>query len=489
MLRYISTKGGVPPVDFEAAVLQGFAGDGGMFVPEMIPQISADQLQQWFNLSFMDLAFEILSLFIDRSIIPANDLKMLIEKSMGTFNHPDLIPVIPLGKDSNQFIMELFHGPTLSFKDVAMGFLVNTVDYFLDRKNEHVSLLVATTGDTGPAAAHASCGKKTIDCWTLYPSGFISEEQERQMTTLEASNVHAVSVENCKDGGDDLDMVIAQMFADKTLVEQLHLSSVNSVNWCRVMFQAIHYFHGYFRTVDSVGEQVAFSVPTGAFGNLFGGYLAREMGLPVAAFICANNSNGVIHRIHETQHFSRESLKQTVSSAIDIALPYNYWRFLYFATGQNPKTIQDWMKTYQEKGTIRFDTPMMDKIKEGFLSAAISDEETLSLISETYQTHDNYLLDPHGAVAVAAAYKLKPNLDADIKIISLATAHPSKFPDITRRALNLDDGVMPDMGTHDSIELVKKRFQHIRVCDCSVLKSALEHGMLSVLENSCHSGS
>ena len=443
MLRYVSTKGGISPVDFETAVLQGFADDGGLFVPEKIPQLSINQLQEWSTLSFNDLAFEILSLFIDQSIIPAVDLQTLIGKSTQTFSHPDIIPVIPLGKDSKQFVMELFQGPTLSFKDVAMGFLVNTIDYFLDRKGERISLLVATTGDTGPAAAHASCGKKTIDCWTLFPRGFISEEQERQMTTLEASNVHAVSVENCQDSADDLDLVIAQMFEDKELVKKLRLSSVNSINWCRVMFQAIHYFYGYFRTVDTVGERIVYSVPTGAFGNLFAGYLAREMGLPVDSFICANNSNGVIHRVHETDHFSRESLKQTVSSAIDIALPYNYWRFLYFVSGHDSEKVRNWIKNYQEQGSIQFDKPMMDQIKKGFLSAAISDEKTLSTISETYQMFNGYLLDPHGAVAVAAANELKSDLDPNIKIICLATAHPAKFPEITRRALNLNDGPLP----------------------------------------------
>lgn len=476
MLKYVSTKGGSSPVDFETAVLKGFADDGGMFVPQEIPRVSMDQLQKWSTLSFNGLAFEVLSLYIDKSIIPETDLRELIAKSTQPFNHPDILPVIPLGKDSNQFIMELFHGPTLSFKDVAMGFLINTMDYFLTRKDEKVSLLIATTGDTGPAAAYASCGKKTIDTWVLYPRGFISEEQERQMTTLGVPNVHAVSVENCPNGGDDLDLVIAQLFEDKKMVEKLNLSSVNSINWCRVMYQAIHYFYAYFKIADKIGDKVAFSVPTGAFGNLFAGYLAREMGLPVASFICANNSNATVHSVLETNRFSRESLKQTPSNAIDIAVPYNYWRFLYFVSGQDGKVIKEWMNQYDEKGSVLFDESMMEKIKQGFLSAAISGEETLSTISETYKICDGYLLDPHGAVAVAAANKLMPNLGADTKIVSLLTAHPSKFPDITRRALKLD-GELPPSGLHDSIEEVKNHFQQVNLCDCSKLKSALIHGM------------
>jgi len=476
MLQYVSTKGGGSPVDFETAVLRGFAEDGGMFVPQEIPRISGEQFSGWSTLSFNDLAFEILSLYIDKSIIPSDDLRKLISKSTETFSHPDIIPVIPLGKKSDHFVMELFHGPTLSFKDVAMGFLINTMDYLLDRRGESASLLIATTGDTGPAAAYASCGKKTIDCWVLYPREFISEEQERQMTTLGEPNVHAVAVENCPDGGDDLDIVIAQMFEDKEQVKNLRLSSVNSINWCRVMFQAVHYFYGYFQTMEKTGDKIVFSVPTGAFGNLFAGYLAREMGLPVQSFICANNRNATVHRVLETNTFSRKKLKQTPSNAIDIALPYNYWRFLYFVSGQDSTAVKRWMGEYQDLGYVEFDEVMMKGIKHGFLSVAVSDEDTLSTIAETYRIADGYLLDPHGAVAVAAANTLVATLEPGTKVISLLTAHPAKFPDITRRALKLD-GDLPSTGLHDSIEKVKDQFQHLRVCDCSKLKAALIYGM------------
>ncbi|MEN8210957.1 MAG: threonine synthase [Thermodesulfobacteriota bacterium] len=481
MLKYISTKGGTSPVDFETAVLKGFADDGGLFVPDSIPEVSAGQLQEWSKLSFNDLACEILSLYIDESIIPADDLKNLVEKSMEGFSHPDIIPVFPLGQDSAHFIMELFHGPTLSFKDVAMGFLINTMDYLLERKGKKVSLLIATTGDTGPAAAHASVGKKNIDCWILFPRGFITEEQERQMTTLDTSNVHAVSVENCPDGGDDLDIVIAQLFANKDLVENFGLSSVNSINWCRVMFQCIHYFYAYFKAAETIGEKIAYSVPTGAFGNLFAGFLAREMGLPVKTFICANNQNASIHRVLETKRFSRKSLKQSVSNAIDIALPYNYWRFLYFISGMNSESLKTWMDEYQTQGYAAFDDSMMGKIRKGFMSAAVSDDETLSAIAQTYKTCDGYLLDPHGAVAVAAVNKLRSGLEPGTKIVTLLTAHPAKFPDITRRALKFDKD-LPPSGMHESIEAVKDQFHQVKLCDCSKLKQALIYGMTSSKE-------
>ena len=479
MLRFLSTKGGVAPVDFETAVLQGYAADGGLFVPEAIPRVAPEKLQQWSGLNFEDLAFEILSLFIDRSIISADELKLLLHNSFKTFEHPQVVPVVPLGTRRGLHVMELFHGPTLSFKDMAMGFLVNCVDFFLQKKGSRVSLLVATTGDTGPAAAHASAGKKTIDCWVLYPRGMISEEQERQMTTLEAPNVHAVGVDGCPNGGDDLDLVITQMFADEGLKKRLQLSSVNSINWCRVMVQTVHYFFGYFRVVDTVGERVVFSVPSGAFGNLFGGYLARMMGLPVETFVCANNDNATLHRVFSSGKFAKKDLKQTVSSAIDIVIPYNFWRYLYFASGCDHNKIRQWMSDFQDHGGVQLDPHTASEVKKGFTSTSITDEQTISTMATVYKDHGGYLLDPHAAVAVAAVGKLSSEFNPDTKVVCLATAHPAKVPDAIRKALALD-GPLPEGAKHKSIEAASDLFQRCRSCDCTQLTHALHHAMESV---------
>ena len=479
MTQFVSTKGGTDPVDFEKAVLQGFAADGGLFVPESIPRIPEARLQEWSRLSFVDLAFEILSLFIAPKIISAQELRELLHDSFNTFESPNVIPVVSLATKPNRYILELFHGPTLSFKDVAMGFLVNTMDFFLKRKNDWVSLVVATTGDTGPAAAHASAGKPSIDCWVLYPAGMISQEQERQMTTLEAPNVHAVGVNGCPDGGDDLDLVLAQMFADDRLKQQLKLSSVNSINWCRVMVQAVHYFYAYFRVAEQVGEEIVFSVPSGAFGNLFGGYLARTMGLPVEKFICANNQNATLHRALSTGRLTKEDLKPSVSSAIDIVVPYNFWRYLYFANGQNPGKIKQWMNEFQNRGSAQLDSQTANEIQRGYISTSISDEQTLATIADVYRSRDGYLLDPHTAVAVAAADTLSDNVSADTKVVCLATAHPAKFPDIIRRALAIGDD-LPESARHKSIEAAKDLCRHVRLCDCSKLAPALTHAMQSV---------
>ena len=371
--------------------------------------------------------------------------------------------------------------PSDSFKDVAMGFLVNMVDFFLDRKSDWASLVVATTGDTGPAAAHASAGKKSIECWVLYPDGMISEEQARQMTTLEAPNVHAVGVRGCPDGGDDLDLVITRMFADDDLKGRLKLSSVNSINWCRVMVQAVHYFYSYFKVVDRVGEKIVFSVPSGAFGNLFGGYLARSMGLPVQAYICANNQNAALHRAISTGRFTKEDLIPTVSSAIDIVAPYNFWRYLYFAGGKDPAKIRQWMDDFQKQGSVQLDSGTLEAIRDGYISASISDEKTLATIADVYQSPDGYLLDPHAAVAVAAADALSNTFASDTKIVCLATAHAAKFPDVIRKAL-VEEGKLPAQARHASIEAAKGLCQHVRLCDCSNLAPALTHSMQAVIK-------
>ena len=476
MIKYVSTRGGISPVAFDEVVLSGFAADGGLFVPEAIPKVTPAQFHKWAELSYPELAFEFLSLFIDRSIIPATDLKKLLDDSYSPFESPSVIDMVPLGGDGRAIIMELFHGPTLSFKDVAMGFLINVLDYLLEKKGEHLSIVLATTGDTGPAAAWASAGKKTIDCWPLYPRGMISEEQERQMTTLNANNVHPVGVENCADGGDDLDLVVAKLFADRKLKDKLNLSSVNSINWCRVMVQSVHYFYGYYRAVERVGDEVNFSVPSGAFGNLFGGYLARSMGLPVNKFICANNANHALHTVFSSGVFAKKDLVQTLSSAIDIVVPYNFWRFLYFSSGSDSEKLKSWMDEFQSNGQVELDAETLATIQNGFASVTISDAETGETIKNTFEKCGGYLLDPHTAVAVAAANTLKDSLPIQTKIICLATAHPAKFPEITRACLEAGSE-LPDQGKHASLEKASKVCQHLRLCDLDNLEFALVEAM------------
>jgi threonine synthase len=478
-MQFVSTRGETPPVDFETAVLRGYAPDGGLYVPSTIPRISPEILQRWSQLCYVDLAFEILSLFVEPSVIPASDLRRLLEASYRPFESPEVAPVVPLGAGQNRFVMELFHGPTLSFKDLAMGVLVNIVDYFLQRKKEWQTLIVVTTGDTGPAAAYASAGKETLECWVLFPSGMISEEQARQMTTIQAENVHAVGVSGCPSGGDDLDLLVAELSADAAFSKRLRLSSVNSINLCRVLTQIIHFFCGYFRIAETAGERVVISVPSGGFGNMFGGCLARMMGLPVEFFICANNCNATLHRIFSSGEFSKEDLKQTLSSAIDIVVPYNFWRYLYLASGRDHEKIRAWMGEFQDKGRFQLDAATAKKIQRGFLSASISDSETLSTIRSVYESTGGYLLDPHAAVSVAAVENLSARLAPGTKVLCFATAHPAKFPRVIRKALSID-GQLPPRAHHESIESSRQFPERCLSLDLSQIAFSIRREMESV---------
>lgn len=484
MIQYVSNKGGGEAVDFESCILNGRPSDGGLYVPTSLPKITHEQLKSWKRLSYTDLAFEILSLFIAPSVVPASDLKKLIEDSFSPFFHPEKIPFYGLASRKGVIIQELFHGPTLSFKDVAMGFVVNLFNYFLQRKGKSMSIVVATSGDTGPAAAFASIGKETLNTWTLYPEGFITEEQERQMTTLNAPNVHAVRVQNCPDGSDDLDVLIADLFGDPVFKKELNLSSVNSINWGRVMMQTVHYFYGYLQIVDRVGELLNFAVPSGAFGNLCAGSLAREMGLPVGRFILSNNANNCLQRIFRDGIYAKEAVINCASSAIDISLPMNFWRYLYFAIGQKPKKIKEWMEEAERTGQVVFDQGMFEQYSHGFLTASISDEETLQTIKHIYES-EAYLLDPHAAVAVAAAEFWKTELAPGSKVLCLATAHPSKFPGVIRKALGVED--LPAEATHASLEEAKGFCQKVYECEFENMHSAVPASMRAIAAKNTHS--
>lgn len=471
MIQYVSTKGGTEPVDFETAILDGFAADGGLYVPTELPKITETQLSVWKDLSFIELAYEILAHFIDESVMTEKELRQILDDSYSTFYESSIVPFHQLSSQENLIVQELFHGPTLSFKDIGMAFIVNLFNFFLQRKGEKMTIVVATTGDTGPAAAHASSGKATIDTWVLYPKEMITEEQERQMTTLSATNIYPVGVSNCPDGADDLDILIAELFADKDLKETLNLSSVNSINWGRVMMQTVHYFYGYLKIIDRVGESLNFAVPSGAFGNLCAGSLARAMGLPVGKFIVSNNQNACLHRIFSKGIFSKQEMINCPSSAIDILVPYNFWRYLYFAIGQDSEKIKSWMETYHQNGIVEFDRESYEQYREGFISYSISDEQTLSTIREVYEQED-YVLDPHAAVAVAAANIFSKTNSIDAPILCLATAHPSKFPVAIADALGTK-GSLPKSAKHFSIEAAKKYCEKTYTCDFENMRTAI----------------
>lgn len=452
MVLYHSTRGGSAPVTFDQAVLRGFAADGGLFVPQPLPHLSVQQLEEWKSLSYLDLAQELMRCYIDPEIVPDQDLESLLEQSFSEFEHQDP-PLVLAGTGERHWIMELFRGPTLSFKDVAMGFLVNLMDYFLSRTDERLSLILATTGDTGPAAAYASAGKARLSCWPLYPAGMISEEQVVQMTAIGAANVHPVEVTGCLNGGDDIDLVVARLFGDDSLKSRLRLSSVNSINIGRVLMQVVHYFYGYFRTVERVGDPVVFSIPAGAIGNLCGGELARTMGLPIE-FICATNKNSSLPRLFSEGVFEKKQLQPSVATAIDIVIPYNFWRFLYLRCGGDAEVVTRVTDEFESNGSVRLDSYLHQALKEGIVSVSVSDQLILDTMRDTLET-TGYLLDPHGGVAVAGVESCIHHFSGEARFVSLATAHPAKFPEVIRQALP-DHKELPESAFHHSIEKAKQ---------------------------------
>jgi threonine synthase len=474
MTLYQSTLGQAPAVDFETAVLQGLAPDGGMYVPAELPRVTHQQLEAWKGLSYPDLAHKVISLFINEATMPAVDLKNLIDASFSTFSHPEVIPHHRLTDDC--YVQELFHGPTLSFKDVAMGFVVNLFDYFLQRRGEHRTLMVATSGDTGPAAAHASIGKTSLSTWLFFPTGLITDEQVRQMTTIMAPNVHPVAVNNCKNGSDDLDELIGRCFADDDFREEMQLSSVNSINWARVMTQTVHYFYGYLRHAERVGDPVNFAVPCGAFGNMCSGSMARRMGLPVGEMIMANNANVTLSQALDTGVFRKLDIKNTLASAIDISVPMNFWRHLYFSLDGDSARIRAAWETYESEGLVQFSAAEHAAFREGFLTYTVTDDNILATTRSHWQ-QENYLLDPHGAVAVAAARHYRPKLSGPI--VCLATAHPAKFPDTIRLAI----GELPLDGKHDTLEAARSACERKYVCESKTMQQAIPEMMRTVMAN------
>ncbi|MBT8354894.1 MAG: threonine synthase [Desulfofustis sp.] len=469
MVKYHSTRGSCPPVSFEQAVLQGFAADGGLFVPHPITRLSRDRLNHWKHLCYVDLAKEVMSCFIDSTIVPKQDLGCLLDESFASFDKADP-PLLSIDSDGQSWVLELFHGPTLSFKDVAMGFLIRVMDYFLDRRNDQLSLILATTGDTGPAAAYAAAGRKRISCWPLFPAGMISKEQELQMTTIGAENVTPVGVRGCLEGGDDLDLVVARLFGDGRLTNRLKLSSVNSINIGRVLMQAVHYFYAYFRLIERFGDALIFSIPAGAFGNSCGGEIARAMGLPIQ-FICATNKNHTLHRIFSAGIFEKLPLQHSLSSAIDIVVPYNFWRFLYLRSDLDPEVVNRSMSELKDRGKVTFDVSLYHKLSRGVVSTSVTDEQTLVTMRDLYE-QTGYLLDPHGAVAVAGAAQCRSMMAKPTPCVSVATAHPAKFPEVIKKALG-SNHQLPEAAFHPSLEEAKHADVKMMTCNYEELEKRL----------------
>ncbi|MEX0942824.1 MAG: threonine synthase [Pseudomonadales bacterium] len=418
-MKYRSTRGGVAGLSFKDAVIMGLADDGGLLVPHELPDVS-DELDRWQELDYAGLACEVMSRFIDD--LPKDELKSLIDASYATFDHPLVTPLVNVG---DLHILELFHGPTLAFKDVALQFLGNVFEYILTERGAFVNILGATSGDTGSAAIAGVRGKANINIYVMFPEGKTSPIQERQMTTILDDNVHNIAVEG---SFDDCQRIMKEIFSDLAFKEHYSLAAVNSVNWARVLAQIVYYFSAWYQLGRPQTFDVA--VPTGNFGNIFAGFCAREMGLPIRHLVLATNENDILCRFFNEGVYQRGDVQYTFSPAMDIQVSSNFERYLYYKLGRSEEKVKAFMNRFLSTGqeTLHFNTERLDA---AFLAGAVSNAETLDTI-RSVNAETDYLVDPHTAVGITVGRRFRTD---DVPLLCLATAHPAKFEEAIREAL------------------------------------------------------
>jgi threonine synthase len=414
-MRYLSTRGGIEPIAFKEAVMMGLATDGGLLLPAVIPILERTNLEAWQRLSYRDLAFKIISLFCDD--IPPNELKRLVDRSYDTFDHAEITPTVSIG---GVHILELFHGPTLAFKDLALQFLGNLFEYLLKERGQKMNIVGATSGDTGSAAIYGVRGKENIAIFILHPHGKTSPVQALQMTTVLDANVHNIAVEGTFD---DCQNIVKALFNNIPFKEKHALGAVNSINWVRVLAQVVYYFYSYFRVAKSLDEKVIFSVPTGNFGDIFAGYIAKRMGLPIRSLILATNENNILSRFVKNGDYSLGSVVATLSPSMDIQVASNFERYLFYLYGEDSQRVRKAFAGFAETGRMEFSAAEMETVAADFMTQSVNRRETIETIASFYN-ETGYLLDPHTAVGVKAAVD---HAACDSSMICLATAHPAKF--------------------------------------------------------------
>ncbi len=426
-MQFVSTRGEAPVLGFSDAVLSGLASDGGLYLPQTWPQFTPEQIAAFAGKPYADVAFAVISRFVEGEIDDAA-LKAIIDASYATFRHPSVTPLVEIAP--NHFVLELFHGPTLAFKDVAMQFLARVMDHILAQRGTRATIVGATSGDTGSAAIEAFRGRDTTDIFILHPEDRTSEVQRRQMTTVLDANVHNIAL---KGNFDDCQSIVKGLFRAASFRDQMHLSGVNSINWGRIVAQIVYYFTSAV-SLGAPHRAVNFVVPTGNFGDIFAGYCARRMGLPIANLVIATNSNDILARTLETGIYETGSVHATISPSMDIQVSSNFERLLFEALGRDASALSRLMSSLQQSGSFTVPPKALASIREGFAAGRASEAETAATIAGVL-AESKYLLDPHTAVGVAVARQLSLG---DAPIITLATAHPAKFPAAVKAAAGIE---------------------------------------------------
>ncbi|ODQ82490.1 hypothetical protein BABINDRAFT_29750 [Babjeviella inositovora NRRL Y-12698] len=488
-------------VSFEDAVMTGLAKDGGLFIPSTIPQLPVDFLDTWRDFSFQELAFSIMRLYIKESEIPDADLRSLVDRSYATFRAADVTPIQPLNEEKGLYLLELFHGPTYAFKDVALQFVGNLFEYFLVRKNKGktgaerdvLTVVGATSGDTGSAAIYGLRGKKDVSVFILYPTGRISPIQEQQMTTVPDANVHTLSVTGTFDDCQD---IVKQIFGDSEFNTQYHVGAVNSINWARILAQITYYFHSYFALTKKLGAaKVRYVVPSGNFGDILAGYFAKQMGLPIDKLVIATNENDILDRFMKHGRYEKSAssgeaeVKATYSPAMDILISSNFERLLWYLARDNAAgsdneagaILASWMTQLKTTGSVTVPEAVIGAARVDFDSERVTDVETAATIKQIYAATDKYVLDPHTAVGVEASLR---NIQRDaaagvagVKYLSLSTAHPAKFAEVVNQALagvdgySFDNDVLPD--ELRALASKEKRLKFVERADVELVKKAI----------------
>ena len=425
-MDYLSTRGGPERLPFRQTVLTGLARDGGLFLPADIPDVRR-QLTAWSRLSYTELAFEVMRLYAGD--LAAEELRAMIARSYAVFRHAEITPVVAVGP---LHVLELFHGPTLAFKDVALQFLGHLFESVLARSEAALNLVAATSGDTGSAAIQGLRGRRGLRLFVLHPHGRVSPIQALQMTTVLDANVHNLAIEGTFD---DCQNLVKALFSDLAFRDRHHLGAINSINWARVLAQMVYYFYAAFRVMERTGaDRVQFSVPTGNFGDIFAGYLAWRMGLPAARLILATNENDILARCFATGRYRTATVAATLSPSMDIQVASNFERYLYYRAGCDTGRVNAWMRDFRETGAIAL-TPGGEPLDDPVMVAGRGDTAATLATIRAYWDRYRYLLDPHTAVGVHVAEQFA---DASAPTICLATAHPAKFGEAILQATGED---------------------------------------------------
>ena len=428
-MKYISTRSSSESLPFESVFIKGLADDGGLFLPEKDYKFDEKDLSKLQSMSYYELATEIVHKFTG-DFIEKDNLYDLVKKSYSSFRSEE---VVKLRKVGNFNILELFHGPTLAFKDIAMQLIGNFYEYYLSKNEKFINIIVATSGDTGAAAIDAIKGKKNLNIFVLHPHNRISSVQRRIMSTVKEKNVFNIAV---KGNFDDCQNLVKSMFVDQNFSKKINMSGVNSINWARIIAQTVYYFFCFFSLKS---KKLNFSVPTGNFGDIYAGYLAKKMGLPIDKLIVATNQNDILHRAISKGDYTSKKVSETFSPSMDIQLASNFERLIFEIQGRNSDKTKNIMAKVKENN-YKLDETSLNKINKDFLSEKLSEDETINEIKEVFKNH-NIVLDPHTAIGYGVAKKLKQ----DNSCIILSTAHPSKFPEAIKNALGKNEELPPEL--------------------------------------------